>query len=213
MIREVESKNEVDIEIPLGFIVFCDMDGTLVDTDYANYLSYRQAVIEATCGKYDVEFSCERLNRESLKNRLPSLTAAQYEVIAALKAEYFSKFLSETRLNVTLANVITRCSRTNETVLVTYCRNKRAMDTLRHHSLLECFSQFIFWEDLHQGESSNKYESALSITGANPEAVLVFENDIADVEKALLAGVPRKNIISFLRGPRKKHHDSISNSC
>ena len=55
MIREIESKNEVDIEIPLGFIVFCDMDGTLVDTDYANYLSYRQAVIEATCGKHDVK--------------------------------------------------------------------------------------------------------------------------------------------------------------
>ena len=28
MIREIESKNEVDIEIPLGFIVFCDLDGT-----------------------------------------------------------------------------------------------------------------------------------------------------------------------------------------
>jgi beta-phosphoglucomutase len=199
MIREVESKNEVDIEIPLGFIVFCDMDGTLVDTDYANYLSYRQAVIEATCGKYDVEFTGERLNRESLKNRLPSLTAAQYEVIAALKAEYFTKFLSETRLNATLTNIITRCSKNNETVLVTCCRNKRAMETLRHHNLLECFSQFICWEALHQGESSNKYESALSITGANPETALVFENDITDVEKALLAGVPRKNVISFLQ--------------
>ena len=87
MIREIESKNEVDIEIPLGFIVFCDMDGTLVDTDYANYLSYRQAVIEATCGKHDVEFTGERINREGLKNQLPFLTATQYEVIAALKAE------------------------------------------------------------------------------------------------------------------------------
>ena len=85
MIREIESKNEVDIEIPLGFIVFCDMDGTLVDTDYANYLSYRQAVIEATCGKHDVEFTSERINREGLKNQLPFLTATQYEVIAALK--------------------------------------------------------------------------------------------------------------------------------
>ena len=199
MIREIESKNEVNIEIPLGFIVFCDMDGTLVDTDYANYLSYRQAVIEATCGKHDVEFTGERLNREGLKNQLPFLTATQYEVIAALKAEYFTKLLSETRLNAALANLIARCRRMNETVLVTCCRRKRAMDTLRHHNLLERFSQFIFWENLHQGESSNKYESALGITGANPETVLVFENDIADVEKALLAGVPRKNIISFLQ--------------
>lgn len=48
MSRKVESENEIDIEIHPRFIVFCDMDGTLVDTDYANYLSYRRAVIEAT---------------------------------------------------------------------------------------------------------------------------------------------------------------------
>ncbi len=199
MIREVESKNEVDIEIPHGFVVFCDMDGTLVDTDYANYLSYRQAVIETTCGKYDIEFTSERLNRESLKNRLPSLTVTQYEVIAALKAEYFTIFLSKTRLNAALANIITMCSRTNETVLVTYCRNKRTMETLRHHNIFERFSKIICWEDLHQGEPSNKYESALNITGAKPETVLVFENDITDIEKALLAGIPRSNVISMLQ--------------
>jgi len=42
---------------PLGFFVFCDLDGALVDTDYANYLSYRRAVIESTSGTYDVNFS------------------------------------------------------------------------------------------------------------------------------------------------------------
>jgi beta-phosphoglucomutase-like phosphatase (HAD superfamily) len=197
MIREVESKNEVTIEIPPGFIVFCDMDGTLIDTDYANYLSYRYAVIEATCGKHVIEFTRERLNRESLKNRLPSLTAEQYEVIAYLKAEFFTKFLSETKLNVALANLITKFSKTNETVLVTCCRNKRAMETLRYHNLLGCFSRFICWEDLPQGESTNKYENALGIIGANPEAVIVFENDIGDVEKALRAGVPKENVISI----------------
>ena len=36
MIRENEQKNEGDIEIPLGLIVSCDMDGTLEDTEYAN---------------------------------------------------------------------------------------------------------------------------------------------------------------------------------
>ena len=200
MIREVESENEADIEIPPGFIVFCDMDGTLVDTDYANYLSYRHAVIEVTRGKHDVEFSGERLNRESLKKRLPSLTAAQCEVIASRKAEYFTEFLSETRLNTALANLITKYSGTNKTVLVTCCREKRAVETLRHHKLLECFTRLICWEALPQGGSSNKYESALSLMGASPEAVLIFENDIADIENGVLAGVPRRNIISAFPG-------------
>lgn len=198
MIIKVESENEADIEIPPGFIVFCDMDGTLVDTDYANYLSYKHAVIEATCGKHDVEFSGERLNRESLKKRLPSLTAAQCEVISTLKSKYFAESLSETRLNTAIANLITKYSGTNKTVLVTCCREKRALETLSHHKLLECFTRLICWEALPQDGSSNKYENALIMMGAGPDAVLVFENDIADVEKAVLAGVPRRNVISFV---------------
>jgi len=197
MTRKFESENEMDLEIPPEFVVFCDLDGTLVDTDYANYFSYRRAVIEATRGTHNVEFSGERLNRESLKKRLPSLTDAQYETIASLKAEYFADFLSETRLNTALANLITKYSGTNKTVLVTCCRKKRAVETLRHHNLLKWFTRLICWESLPQGRSSNKYESAISLMGASPETVLVFENDIADVENAVLAGVSRRNIISI----------------
>jgi beta-phosphoglucomutase len=200
MLKKIESDNVADIEIPLDYIVFCDMDGTLVNTDYANYLSYRLAVIEATRGKHDVELSGERLNRESLKKRLPSLTTAECEAIASLKATYFTKFISETKLNTGLANIITKCSATNKTILVTCCREKRAIETLRHHKVLECFTQMIFRGALSQSGSSNKYESALSLMGASPEAVLVFENDIADIESAVHAGVPRKNIISVFPG-------------
>jgi beta-phosphoglucomutase-like phosphatase (HAD superfamily) len=196
MIREAEYRNEFDIEFPPGFVVFCDMDGTLVDTDYANYLSYRKAVLEATHGMHDVQRSTERLNRKSLKKQLPSLTDAEYEQIARLKAENFTEFLSQTRVNSSLVNSIRKYSGTNKTVLVTCCREKRALETLRHHKLLECFTRLICWEALPQGGSLNKYESALSLMGASPEAVLVFENDIADVEKAVLAGVPRRNVIS-----------------
>jgi beta-phosphoglucomutase len=108
MLRQVESENDADIAVPPGFIIFCDMDGTLVDTDYANYLSYRHAIIEVTCGNHDVEFSRERLDRKSLNKRLPSLTAAQCEVIASLKAAYFAEFILETRLNTALANLLTK---------------------------------------------------------------------------------------------------------
>ena len=57
MINELKLDDSTSIDIPLGFTVFCDMDGTLVDTDYVNYLSFRRALIEATCGMHDVEFT------------------------------------------------------------------------------------------------------------------------------------------------------------
>ena len=201
MIREPESRPEFDIEIPPGFVVFCDMDGTLVDTDYANYLSYRKAVLEVTQGILDVQRPTERLNRDRLKKQLPTLTDAEYEQISLLKSEYFAEFLSETIVNSRLANSMRKFSRTNKTILVTCCRSKRTMETLMHHKLLECFTRLICFEDLPLGDYPNKYQTALCLMGVTPESVLVFENDISDIEKAVLAGVPRRNIISFFATP------------
>ena len=199
IIEEVGSKNEARIEIPPGFVVFCDMDGTLIDTDFANFLSYRCAVIKATCGKHDIEFNGERLNRENLKNQLPSLTTAECENIASLKTRYFTKFLSRTILNTTLAELIFNFSKTNDLILVTSSRTNRAIETLRYHKLLNYFSQLVCFESASQVNPLNKYSSALSITGTCPEKALVFENDRADMEKAVHAGIPRSNIISVLR--------------
>lgn len=197
----------MDIEIPPEFIIFCDMDGTLIETDYANYLSYKCAVIKATSGKNDIEFSDERINRENLKKRLPSLTDAQCDVIACLKVEYFTKFLSKTILNTALANLLSLYCGRNKIILVTYCREKRAIETLKYHKLIGYFTQLIYWESLPQGELSNKYLNALRLTEANPKTVLVFENDKSDAEKAVLAGIPRKNIFDNSLRLKWKLHD------
>lgn len=166
----------------------------MVDTDYANYLSYRRAVVEATRGAHTVEFTAERLNRESLKTQLPSLTAAQLEAIICLKTRYFTEFLSQTRLNTALVHLITKHCDRNKITLVTYSREKRAVEVLKYHKLMECFTRLICFEALPQGRSSNKYEGAKDLMGVSPKAVLVFENDGAGIEQAALAGVPGSNI-------------------
>jgi len=193
-----EPRYEFDIELPPGFVVFCDLDGTLIGTDHANYLSYKKAVLEVTHGMHGVQHSAERLNRESMKKQLPHLSDEEYENIVRLKAQYFPEFLSETRVNKSLAGLVRKFSGKSKTVLVTCCRKKRAMEMLRHHKLREFFSRQICWEDLPRGGSSNKYENALNLTRTNPAAVIVFENDVANVEEAVLAGVPRRNVISVV---------------
>lgn len=194
MMDEFQFGEGADIEIPAGYSVFCDMDGTLIETDYANYLSYRHAVVEATRGAHDIEFTNERLNRDSLKARLPLLTATQLEAIIWLKSKYFTEYLSQTRVNIALEHLIMKHCGRNRIFLVTYCRENRAAEVLKHHKLIECFTRLICWEALPQGGSSNKYESAICSMEVSPEAVLVFENDSTCVEQAALAGVPRSNI-------------------
>jgi beta-phosphoglucomutase len=200
MSRVVNSENEIKFEISSKFIILCDMDGTLIDTDYANYLSYKRAIEKVTRRKHELQFnSGKRLNRERLKEIIPYLTDDQYNNIVSLKTDYFSEYLPETKVNTILADVIRKYSGTNEAVLVTCCREKRAVETLQYHILLGCFSRLICWEALSRNELSNKYANALNLLRANPVATIVFENNIVDIKKALLAGVPRENIISVGR--------------
>jgi beta-phosphoglucomutase-like phosphatase (HAD superfamily) len=183
--------------VPPGFTVFCDMDGTLIDTDYANYLAYRRALLEVTRGMHYVEFDHrERLTRKSLQKQIPGLADEQVDNIAVLKAKYFSDYLKETRLNNNLATFLHKCSQITLTVLVTSCSRSRALETLRYHNLIEFFARLICREDLQESRSSNKYANALTLMRTSPDAVLVYENESADIEMAILAGVPRKNIFS-----------------
>jgi beta-phosphoglucomutase-like phosphatase (HAD superfamily) len=194
MINVLKFNESIPIDIPSGFAVFCDMDGTLVDTDYANYLSYRRAIIEATCETHDVEFTADRLSREGLKKRFPSLTASQLEVIVTLKEKYFTKFISETKLNVALAQLIIKHCEKTTIVLVTCCREKRAKQVLEYHKLIGCFARLVCLECLPQRGASNKYENAIKLVQARKKALFIFENDSGCIEEAIQAGVPKSNI-------------------
>jgi len=194
MINKLKFNDSTVIDIPSGFTVFCDMDGTLVDTDYANYMSYKLAVIQETSGAHDVGFTNDRLDRESLEKRLPSLTSSQLDMIADLKAKYFMECIAETRLNMALANLVNQYCSKNTIVLVTCCRKNRALIVLEHHKLLKCFARLICWEDLPQNEQSSKYKNAIKLMEVSQEAVIVFENDKRYIEEAVLAGVPKSNI-------------------
>lgn len=175
--------------------ILCDMDGTLIDTNYANYLAYRRALIEVTGGQYDIKFdSTERLNRDSLK-KIPELTSVQRERIVDLKRKYFADHLTETRLNADLANFILGYSRVVQCILVTTCRAGRAIQTLEFHNMLKVFSRKIFREELIQNRSlNNKYKYALTTNKLDPAAILVFENEAVEIERAILAGILRENI-------------------
>lgn len=193
----------MQIEVSPDFDVLCDLDGTLIDTAYANYLSYKRAFEAVTRQRFNVQFnSKKRLNRERLKEIAPYLTDYQYNNIISLKTNFYSDHLPETKVNITLADFVRKCSGTNATVLVTCCRKQRAIETLQHHSLLGCFSRLICRETLSASGLSNKYAKAIALLDADPFSVLICANEIADIEKAKRAGVPKSNIISVGLGAK-----------
>ena len=179
-------------------ILFFDMDGTLVDTDFANFLSYKKVIQSFIQTENEIEFNPrERFNRASLKIAVPNLTEADYEKIIQKKEENFKEHLSETKLNKSVVDILLKYYKTNKTVLVTNCREDRAMMTLNYHKLTDKFSNIFFRNISDNGQRINKYKSAINSLSLSAQTVIVFENERPEIEDAILAGISINNILSL----------------
>lgn len=193
-----KDKSTLDLanKITSETVLFFDMDGTLVDTNLANILSYKKAIISVTKSNHDLtNYSNKRFNRSSLKNAVPNLTEDEYERIIQEKETFYYDFLNETKLNYETAEILLKYSKTNKTVLVTNCRKERALTTLKHFELENKFSDVFYREFSDNGEKINKFQNAILKLGIPPNLVIAFENEAIEIEDAKKAGI--QNIIEI----------------
>ena len=190
----MEQSNEVtqnlDYKITAETILFFDMDGTLIDTNLANFLSYEKAIFSVTKIDYNLTYNPGiRFNRSNLKKAVPSLTETEYEKIIQEKEEYYIDYLHETKLNPKIAEILFKYSKTNKTVLVTNCRKDRALITLNHFGLTDKFSQILYREFGNNYIKINKFENAISRLGVSANLIVVFENEDIEIADAKKAGI------------------------
>jgi beta-phosphoglucomutase-like phosphatase (HAD superfamily) len=175
-----------------------DLDGTLVDTNLANYLTYKIAIEKVINTKISISYNPrERFNRVVLKKVIPDLTKKEYEKIIKLKNKLFTKYLPKTKLNTLVVNTLKKYSKTNTTILVTNCRKDRALMTLKYHGIINLFTHLLYRQNVCGLNNANKYKIALLRFKLSPDSVIVFENEEFEIKDAVLAGIPRKNIVTM----------------
>jgi beta-phosphoglucomutase-like phosphatase (HAD superfamily) len=185
-----EEIKDIDLKITSKTVLFFDMDGTLIDTDFANYLSYKKAIINVTNSKQNLTYNPgKRFTRSVLKHAVPYLTENQYELIIKEKEKYYIDFLHEAKLNMAIIDLLLKYSKTNKTVLVTNCRKDRAMITLKHFKLLNHFSSIICRASEPTEQIVNKYQNAISTLGISSSLVIAFENEEMEIQDAKKAGI------------------------
>lgn len=179
-----------DIKINADTVLFFDMDGTLVDTNLANFLSYKKAINSVTKTNNDLTFnSNKRFNRSILKNSVPNLSEAEYERIVQKKEEYYNDFIHETILNIEVADILSKYSKTNRTFLVSNCRKERALTTLNHFGLADKFSGIFYRQFADNEKKVNKFKNAITKLGVLPNLIIAFENEEAEIADAKKAGI------------------------
>jgi len=185
-----EAPQDADNKITVDTVLFFDMDGTLIDTNYANFLSYKKAILTVTKSDHRLIYiPSRRFNRSNLKNSVPNLTESEYEKIIIEKEKHYNDFLHETKLNTKIADILFKYSKTNKTVLVTNCRKDRAIKTLNHFGLEDKFSDVFYREFGHNDKKINKFQNAITKLDVSPNLVIAFENEESEIADAQEAGI------------------------
>lgn len=194
----MENLSNIYLKIKSDTVLFFDMDGTLIDTDFANFLSYKEAIKSVIQSKVEIQYVLnERFNRTTLNQVVPNLTEESFVEIIKQKEINYKKYLSQTKLNKAVSDILFQYSKTNKTVLVTNCLEDRAVLTLEYHKLIDKFNYLFFKKIEDKVNRVNKYRKALDNLSLSPQIVIAFENEKVEIEDAKLAGIPIDNIISL----------------
>lgn len=181
---------DFDGKITSDLVLFFDMDGTLLDTNLANFLSYNKAIQSVVNLNHNLTYNHnKRFNRSILKNVLPNLTDEEYEKIVHEKEEFYNDFLNEINIISETAEILIKYSKTNKTVLVTNCRKERAMKILKHFGLFDKFSNIFYREFGANGEKVNKFQNAILKLGIPPNLIIAFENEESEIADAYKSGI------------------------
>ncbi len=196
MVDRGQTLEEWLVKARLAEVIVFDLDGTLVDSDYANFLAYEDAMRHVLSKHIELDFSQSiRITRESLKELIPNIGDKQLDDIASHKDCIYHKYLSKTKANSQLIQIIAR-SKDKEIVLATNSRRCRAELLLNHHGLIGEFSRKIFRDDEDQRD---KYARLMAEITKERTPILVFENDGEAIELAIACGIGIDQIIDVRR--------------
>lgn len=169
--------------------VLVDLDGTLIETDLANNMAYKEAIEVCAYEKeVFIDVNGPRITRADITKIYGENEKA--ENIIRTKESIFYKYLPLTSLiTSTMALLLQYRNSNKKLILVTNCKSRRAVELLEYYDIDSMFyAQFY-------NDCGNKYTKVLTEYNISPQNAMLIENEESQIMNAVVAGVAAKNII------------------
>jgi HAD superfamily hydrolase (TIGR01509 family) len=172
--------------------IFCDLDGTLIDSENANITSYQRAFaaagIEFQASLYRKNFGLRF--KEMMAQVAPGADAATLDRISRLKTDYYRESLSLLGKNQALIDFLVMLKPSHKIALTTTAKKANAELALGHFGLNPLFDFRLFGEDVAKGKPDPEcYLKCMAHFGARADECLVIEDTVLGAEAAKNAGI------------------------
>ena len=174
---------------PIRLAMF-DLDGTLFDTFYANYLAYREA-----CGEefpFDEAFFAAHCMSRSYSDFLPDIgvPVERVQEIHERKKQCYPAYFSQIRPNAPLFQIASLLKASGvKLAVVTTANRKNTEELLRFFGCDKLFDLYVTQESVTAHKPSpESYQTAMQHFGVAPAQCVVFEDSEIGVEAGIAAG-------------------------
>ncbi|MCR4728596.1 MAG: HAD family hydrolase [Lachnospiraceae bacterium] len=167
-----------------------DLDGTLFNTDEVNYMAYKTALAEFSV---DVERDhfLKVFRGRRYKEFIPEImgNSEHLEEIHEKKKAVYSSFLSKSRPNTHLFNMIDAMKNEYHIAIVTTASKKNVTEILDHFGVSDVFEFAVTQEDMVRSKPDPEgFLTAMEHFGIGPEDTVIFEDSPVGIEAALASG-------------------------
>lgn len=174
-------------------VAMIDLDGTLVFTNQANNLAYQKAVELVTNTNFPLTNS-KRITKDVIKSTFKGISQSDFSRIVELKNKLYKSFLNKTKVCQPMLKIIKMLKDNGMKIsLVSNANFQRAISTLEFHNLISYFDD-VFCKEKDQ---QTKFDSVFCGLKVAPNQILVFDNEIKQLNIAKKYNIPSTNLFKM----------------
>lgn len=179
--------------------MFFDLDGTLCNTDEANFKAYSAALKDSGYIISWEDFSKTiGLRADSFIPMLaPGISKSDVKKVMVSKANYYKDMMHMVRPNNQLIDFLKTMRGHHVMALVTTAKRKNATNVLQTAGILELFDIMVFGDEVeHAKPHPEAYLKALRESALENHQVIAFEDSEVGIKAAVAAGISVVRVLS-----------------